>query len=359
MMTDPPNTLPSGGEIMNNQDITSIVPVWKVFDHLGSVRVVLDRNANILQQNDYYPFGLHTDSGRLYKNDRESNRLKFNGKEQQSGLIGINFIDYGARFYAPTLIRWTTQDPLAEKYTSTTPYNYCVGNPINLVDADGKEPELPYAGTVADFISLLNNSPRKVGYLKGNNAADYLQTLGNTEWSWSQFRPLPTQTGYFNKKRGRYIYTEKGGWIDMAHFMFYAGRAYKHKQDKAAALELIKNSMLIDIPISIIKTAFSDPVGEALQEGFLQEKADLLFAPHSAYSYEDLPSDKLGAIFGAKYFDANSEKSFGEQLADFLRSYGAVRPEDAPNYKVLPESENKKPSRENYSTTPVYTKENP
>lgn len=29
--------------------------------------------------------------------------------------------------------------------------------------------------------------------------------------------------------KDRYIYTEQGGWIDMAHFLFYAGNAYSEK----------------------------------------------------------------------------------------------------------------------------------
>ena len=38
----------------------------------------------------------------------------------------------------------------------------------------------------------------------------------------------------------------------------------------------------------------------------------VFFARHSAYSYEDLPSDKLGAEFGANYFNPESELSLGE-----------------------------------------------
>ena len=34
--------------------------------------------------------------------------------------------------------RLATQYPLAEKYASTSPYVYCVGNPVRLVDLDGR-----------------------------------------------------------------------------------------------------------------------------------------------------------------------------------------------------------------------------
>ncbi|WP_277674605.1 hypothetical protein [Piscibacillus halophilus] len=47
--------------------------------------------------------------------------------------------------------------------------------------------------------------------------------------------PRPAATAPFNTPWGnRYIYTEKGGWIDMSHSMFYAGGAYQAKLDKQA-----------------------------------------------------------------------------------------------------------------------------
>ncbi|MBQ6709862.1 MAG: hypothetical protein IJN26_04080 [Bacteroidales bacterium] len=36
------------------------------------------------------------------------------------------------------LARWTTPDPLAEKYPGISPYVYCNDNPVNLVDPDGE-----------------------------------------------------------------------------------------------------------------------------------------------------------------------------------------------------------------------------
>ena len=38
--------------------------------------------------------------------------------------------------------RFTTMDPLAEKYYSISPYAYCAGNPVNLVDPDGHFPHV-------------------------------------------------------------------------------------------------------------------------------------------------------------------------------------------------------------------------
>ena len=39
---------------------------------------------------------------------------------------------------SPATGRFVTLDPDAEKYRSVSPYAYCAGNPVNLVDSDGK-----------------------------------------------------------------------------------------------------------------------------------------------------------------------------------------------------------------------------
>lgn len=104
-------------------------------DHLGSVRVIVDGNGVVKERNDYYPFGakhVRSDYSQL-----TVNRYKYNGKEEQ--VTGnLDYLDYGARMYESGLGRWFTKDPFSEKYVGISPYSYCLSNPVNAIDPDGK-----------------------------------------------------------------------------------------------------------------------------------------------------------------------------------------------------------------------------
>ena len=46
--------------------------------------------------------------------------------------------DSGASWQYSLIPRFSTIDPLAEKYYHLSPYAYCAGDPVNLIDPDGK-----------------------------------------------------------------------------------------------------------------------------------------------------------------------------------------------------------------------------
>ncbi len=63
-------------------------------------------------------------------------RSDCNGKEKD---WESDFHYYGARYYWSELLTgWLSVDPMADKYPSMSPYNYCAWNPVKLVDYDGK-----------------------------------------------------------------------------------------------------------------------------------------------------------------------------------------------------------------------------
>ncbi len=328
-------------------------------DHLGSTRVsfnVPSTTAVIVQQDDYYPFGM------LHKpqaTTTSDNRYLFNGKEFQNNLIGglnLDLYDYGSRFMDPQIGRFLVVDQSAEKYFGISPYTYVANNPISLIDPDGQEPIKPLAGTVEGLLRFMNNIETKIGLTSGRSAHSAMLRMGQSQMTMKG--PRPANTAPFNEAgNNRYIYTEKGGWIDIAHFVFYSGRAYTYKQTKIQTQEKVYSDdfsrMTPEIQMYYLNQAGLNPVGEAVQEGYMQERFD---PKYSKYSYEDLPSDKYGADFGANYFDPNSNMNFGEQVQNYLNNIlHATKPENAPNFNSLPnvQSRDKKPSKQNKSTKPL------
>ena len=101
-------------------------------DHQGNNWVVVAQNSNVEETNHYYPFG------GVFTNTRNAQPYKYNGKELDTKK-GLNWYDYGARMYDAALGRWHVVDPLAEKYYSVSPYNYCMNNPVNAIDSNGEK----------------------------------------------------------------------------------------------------------------------------------------------------------------------------------------------------------------------------
>ena len=175
---------------------TQFIDTWHIRDHLGSIRTVLDITRDtsevsdptiaILEQNDYLPFGMRIDIDSLAYD--QSNRYRFNGKEEQvTGNIGLT--DYGARFYDSTLPRWTTPDPLAEKYYGISPYAFCNNNPVNFVDWDGMDwIKCAETGNYEWRDDIYNDSEIPEGYTYvGSSTDDILKDLNiNSQYNMNE-----------------------------------------------------------------------------------------------------------------------------------------------------------------------------
>ena len=131
-------------------------PYFYTADHLGNIREVLDVEGKVVQLNDYYPFGLpYSDTGSIKGTDIQP--YKYNGKEFQT-MHGLHWYDYGARMYDPIICRWNAVDPLAEKYYNVTPYSYCLNNPVNAIDPDGRFPYKWQAAVSRWFYNLFHKT---------------------------------------------------------------------------------------------------------------------------------------------------------------------------------------------------------
>ena len=129
-----------GGRIIGTNDGTSSEVHYFLTDHLGSTRVVAKvtpTGREDLDRKDYYPFGKAWEQPDMPTSD---NRYTFSGKEKQHlRFQEIDYADFGARFYDSEGVMFLQQDPMSEKYYPIGQYNYCLSNPIRLIDPNGME----------------------------------------------------------------------------------------------------------------------------------------------------------------------------------------------------------------------------
>ncbi len=144
-------------------------PVWTrtddrfyyIKDHLGSIRLTIEDDGSLFAAQDYDPWGKIT---RSWNPSTPYEKFKFTGKELDSEtdyhyfacpphmkllrrhypIVIYIFVDSGltlgrrARYYDSFKAQWTSPDPLEDKYPGWSSYNYCLGNPVNFWDPDGR-----------------------------------------------------------------------------------------------------------------------------------------------------------------------------------------------------------------------------
>lgn len=91
------------------------------------------------------------------------------------------------------------------------------------------------AGTIEEFISIMNNSPSKSGTKVGKEAEEILINFSNIG---NNFKP--NFVTFFNNANARYIYTEKGGgWIWSIFYFMQELHIQQNKSYKKTCLKLI------------------------------------------------------------------------------------------------------------------------
>ena len=236
---------------------TEFIDTWHVRDYLGSVRAIYDistpanevedASEHVLEQNDYYAFGERIDDGN--QTFDQTNRYRYNGKEQLR-FEGINLdpglTDYGARYYAPTLGRWTTPDPLADKYYSISPYAFCNNNPVNFVDPDGRfygdpvrNPDIrrnQASNLMGEGIRILHNKPRN------HQGFDYYAPLGTEVLTVKD--GIVVQSGGYHESYGKTVTIKHVLEDDTTVYSFYAhlSEVLVEEGDRVSEGEIIAKS---------------------------------------------------------------------------------------------------------------------
>lgn len=156
--------LPDGKILVSGSTWT---PYGEVKDRLGNVRALVNlTSGTVVERTDYYPYGTKitqpTSSSSTYP-QLAANRWRYAGKEEQSNVTGTGYLDFGARQFDPTIGLWLSPDPMADDYPGLSPFVYCAADPVNIVDPEGKFPEILWDifNVVLDVKSLVDNVKQK------------------------------------------------------------------------------------------------------------------------------------------------------------------------------------------------------
>ena len=142
-------TYPASITIVPNSTLPETDRYFYHSDHLGSSSFISSNAGTTTQHLQYLPPDSYRDGESFVEQKSTTAYLspyRYSGKEKDEET-GYSY--FGARYYNPELSVWLSVDPMAEKYPSTSAYMYCLGNPVVLVDPDGRSTVVP-----DDYFSL-------------------------------------------------------------------------------------------------------------------------------------------------------------------------------------------------------------
>ena len=126
-----------GGRTVFRDDIPA--NYYYIKDHLGSTRMVVDEDMNVVEATAYLAYGSIVDVGPV--SPVAGAREKFTGKEfdtegTANGAPGIRLDYFGKRYYDPSIGVWTSTDP-ANQFWGLYSYVGNGHNPVSSYDPDG------------------------------------------------------------------------------------------------------------------------------------------------------------------------------------------------------------------------------
>ncbi|MCL1934034.1 MAG: DUF6443 domain-containing protein [Candidatus Azobacteroides sp.] len=149
-------------------------------DHQGNNRLVVNASGSAIQKNHYYPFGMAFAETPIAEQGKQP--YKYNGKELDP-MNGLNWYDYSARNYDPAYGRFTTMDPMCEKYYNISPYAYCNNNPVNAIDLQGDTITTVINTTITN--SNGSTSVQSTSYYYGQNTSGSYGFIDNNGQTYS------------------------------------------------------------------------------------------------------------------------------------------------------------------------------
>jgi len=148
---------------------------WYIYhsDHLGSSSFLTDANGDPTQHLQYLPFGENFIEQRVTTDYYTPYTFSAKERDPETG-----YSYFGARYYDPNVSVWLSVDPLSDKYPSMSAFMYCAGNPVVLVDPDGRY----FVGIFGQKVHVrqTKNGAIKVGIFAGRDLRRMARWINNS-----------------------------------------------------------------------------------------------------------------------------------------------------------------------------------
>jgi RHS repeat-associated protein len=112
---------------------------------------------------------------------------------------GLDLYDFAARQLDPALGRTTTQNPLAEKYYSISPYAWCASNPISNVDPSGMYYNSADSTQAAMYINMLEGREKALDELDVTDKNEQLAEIDKSLQDIEDMRNDPNRRYTFQE----------------------------------------------------------------------------------------------------------------------------------------------------------------
>ncbi|MCG8332456.1 MAG: RHS repeat-associated core domain-containing protein [Chitinophagales bacterium] len=272
-------------------------------------------------------------NGNWYATVTPDNQKLYNGKELNRDF-NINLYDYGARWYDPTIGRFTTVDPLADEFLSLSPYHYVYNNPLIHTDP---------TGMAADWIPSVNdNGDIILTAEEGDNLNSLINFFGSSE-NAKEYISEGVLNGNAEFKKGDQITLEDSNYSD----------AFKHAIENPS--DYYEGSGFFGY--------FNPPENYNCFSACLKGSAGLDFVSNPEIAGEDLFNEVVinGSPDGsqeAQFEKVNrSEAQFGKTLVPYSGNHAGVyfgTSKDGTNYTFTKPGVSREPKITKASDVPSY-----
>ncbi len=214
---------------------------YYIHDRLGSVRAVTNRNIAVLNNYTYTPYGEDIAS---QTNETVINNVRYAGYNYDSELSQYYV---WARMYSPYMSRFNGYDPVLGDFKEPLTlhqYLYCLNDPINAIDPDGR------------FLINDLNASTGIGaslYSAAANVGGRVLALAGQAVMALEFRGLQASL-YANRLMGpiRNLYNSistrvtPAGWQDMSNIngISYYSHALERLSQRGLTPSIIENALI-------------------------------------------------------------------------------------------------------------------